>query len=535
MRIRQNRRSNKQKFFLVTERKSPWKIALRVALIYAVFSLAWIFLSDTAVFFFIRDEALRNQISIFKGFSFVVLSATLIYCLTAPAFSKLSDDEQVILENRNELKALLYYDHLTGLSNRRKLIERLPVFLEDATTKSKALLFIDIDNIKLINDTMGHIFGDTLITETARRLSSCLVSPDEIYRNGGDEFVILTKFASISEINAKVKSILDLFASPVGIEGTLIHSTISMGISLYPLHGTDPGDLLRCADIAMYQSKKNGKNCAVLYNNNMMTPINERMSIGEYLHDALENGELEVYYQPQISIETKTIASFEALIRWNNRILGKVTPDKFISIAEETHLIIPIGEWILKEACAFLKKLHRDGYPNLTISVNISMIQLIQEDFAQTVSRIVAETELDPAKLELEITESVLMESHVVIRKHLDELRTLGIGIALDDFGKGYSSLSYLEQLPITTLKIDKIFIDGIVDSISDTSITGNIVRIGKKLGLTVIAEGVETETQLEYLAFQQCDKIQGWIFSKALGESDAIAYVKENSATPAR
>ena len=486
-------------------------------------------------FFFIRDVALQNKVSIFKGFAFVVLSATLIYCLTAPAFSKLSDNEQVILENRNELKTLLYYDHLTGLSNRRKLIERLPVFLEDSTTKSKALLFIDIDNIKLINDTMGHTFGDTLIAETARLLSSGLVPPDEIYRNGGDEFVILTKFASISEINAKVKSILDLFASPVGIEGTLIHSTISMGISLYPLHGTDPGDLLKCADIAMYQSKKNGKNCAVLYNNNMMTPINERMSIGEYLHDALENGELEVYYQPQISIESKTIASFEALIRWNNRILGRVTPDKFISIAEETHLIIPIGEWILKEACSFLKKLHRDGYPNLSMSVNISMIQLIQEDFAQTVSRIVAETEIDPSKLELEITESVLMESHAVIRKHLDALRSQGIGIALDDFGKGYSSLSYLEQLPITTLKIDKIFIDGIVDSISDTSITGNIVRIGKKLGLTVIAEGVETETQLEYLTFQQCDKIQGWIFSKALAESDAMAYARENSAAHAR
>ncbi|HPO02947.1 MAG TPA: EAL domain-containing protein, partial [Treponemataceae bacterium] len=215
----------------------------------------------------------------------------------------------------------------------------------------------------------------------------------------------------------------------------------------------------------------------------------------------------------------------------NNRILGKVTPDKFISVAEETHLIIPIGDWILTKACRFIKKMQSQGYPHLCISVNISMIQLLQENFVNRVQRALEETEIDPAKLELEITESILMESHTIITTHLARLRSLGIGIALDDFGKGYSSLSYLEQLPITTLKIDKIFIDGITDAEKDTSITGNIVKIGKKLGLSVVAEGVESEVQLAYLANQQCDKIQGWIFSKALSEEDAEKFVIENLA----
>jgi diguanylate cyclase (GGDEF) domain len=522
-------RKTNPKFFLITERKQTWIIAFRLALIYLVFGLSWIIITDWANLHLILDPALQGRISLIKGFAFVFISALVIYLLVAPQLTKLSDNEQIILENRNELKVMLYYDHLTGLSNRRKLTERIPDYLNDSTSKGKALLFLDIDNIKLINDTMGHEYGDKLIVETARILSANIQPPDELYRIGGDELIILTKFHQISGLKDRAEGILRLFDKPLSIGNTLIHSTLSMGISLYPIHSTDPGELMKFADMAMYQSKKNGKNRAVLYNINMQTEINERMSIGEYLHDALQKNELEVYYQPQINTETRKITSYESLLRWNNHILGKVTPDKFIGIAEETHLIIPIGEWILRQSCQFLKKMHRQGYTNLTISVNISMIQLIQDDFVSLIDRVLAEEELDPSKLELEITESVLMESHSLISGHLNELRKRGIGIALDDFGKGYSSLNYLEKLPISTLKIDKTFIDGISEANKDTSITGNIVRIGKKLGLTVIAEGVETEIQLSYLTNQHCDKIQGWVFSKALCESDAELYTVQN------
>lgn len=518
-----------QKFIVVNERKPTWKIAVRIAFLYFIFGMLWILLSDKAVSLLVTDANVRMMISITKGSLFVVISAFLIYTLIAPVLSKLSDSEQVVSENRNELKAMLYYDHLTGLSNRRKLLERLPEYLTDGTETGKALIYIDVDNIKLINDTLGHVYGDTLIASIACRILNALPAQDELYRLGGDEFIILTQFSSLGEIETLTERILKLFEVPLPVDKLLLHSTISLGVALSPLHSRDSGELLKCADIAMYQSKKNGKNRAVLYDVSMMAAINERMTIGEHLHDALVKNELEVFYQPQINTKTRKIASFEALLRWTNPVLGRVSPDNFISVAEETHLIIPIGEWVLTEACRFLKKMHTAGYPELSMSVNISMIQILQENFVTVVERILSDTGIDPHKMELEITESILMESYTVIGKHLEELRALGIGIALDDFGKGYSSLSYLEQLPITVLKIDKIFIDGITAADQDTSITGNIVRIGKKLGLVVIAEGVETEPQLAYLSFQQCDKIQGWIFSKALNAAEAKAYTIEN------
>ncbi len=518
-----------KKFIVLNDRKATWKVAIRVSVLYLAFGLTWILLSDKAVSIFIRDPDLQTTISIIKGFFFVFFSALLIYLLIAPALEKLSDNEQVILENRNELQIMVYYDYLTGLSNRRKLLERLPDFLKTHTDLGKALMYIDIDNIKLINDTLGHVFGDALITATAKKLQSALVKGDELYRHGGDEFIILARFREIAEVQKTANRIIELFAKPLAVEKILVHSSISLGISLYPLHSTEPGELLKCADIAMYESKKNGKNRSILYNPQMMTAINERMSIGEHLHNALQKNELEVFYQPQIDTRSRKILSYEALLRWTNPKLGRVPPDKFISIAEENHLIIPIGEWVMYKACCFLKKMHEAGYTDLSMSVNISIIQLLHENFVSMVVRTLENTGIEATKLELEITESVLMESYSIIKGNLDELRKLGIGIALDDFGKGYSSLSYLEQLPISVLKIDKIFIDAISETDKESSITGNIVGIGKKLGLTVIAEGVETEGQLAYLAEQKCDKIQGWIFSKALPADEADSFTRKN------
>lgn len=526
----------KRKFFMVNERTPVWKTALRISVTYLAFGLLWILFSDLAVQTLVSSIRLQNELSIIKGFIYVLLSALIIYLLVAPTLGKISDSEQVIIENRNELKAMAYYDHLTGLSNRWKLLERLPAFLNDSTeSESKAIFYIDVDDIKLINDTMGHIFGDMLISRIAQRLSSFLTHTDELYRLGGDEFIILTHFGQISEISAKSTQILELFDDPLDVGKNLIHSTISLGIALYPIHGTDPVELLKCSDIAMYQAKKAGKNRTSLFNINMLEPINERMRIGEYLHQALVNGELEVYYQPQIDIATNRISSFEALLRWTNPILGRVPPDKFIAVAEETHLIIPIGEWVLEQSCRFLVRMHRLGFTALTVSVNISVIQILQETFFPALMRILSDTGLNPACLELEITETILMDAPAEVREHLKKLRSMGIGIALDDFGKGYSSLNYLDQLPITILKVDKSFIDDITESTQEKSITGNIVGIGKKLGLIVIAEGVETQAQLEYLSLRHCDKIQGWIFSKALPADEAEAFAKKSLAAISR
>jgi diguanylate cyclase (GGDEF)-like protein len=518
-----------KQFLYINERKPVWRPALLVATQYLVFGVLWITLSDPIVNFLVRDDDLRLKINIFKGILYVLLSAFIIFSLVSRVLKRLGDKEQIILENRNELKVMLYYDHLTGLSNRRKLIETLPLFLNDQSDRGKALLYIDIDNIKLINDTMGHSFGDELIVITSKKIIGILATGEELYRLGGDEFIVLMKFDEITEVQEKAVSILELFDKPLSIESTLIHSTVSIGISVFPQHCTDPGELLKYADIAMYEAKKNGKKQAIMYNMNMMAAINERMSIGEYLHDAMLKNELDVYYQPQFDMKTRKIVCFEALLRWNNHILGRVSPDKFISIAEETHLIIPIGVWILRTACQFTKSLHDKGYGDIAISVNISMIQLLQENFADTVLAILAETGLKPECLDIEITETIVMESWALSRGKLEKLRSYGIGVALDDFGKGYSSLSYLAQLPITILKVDKIFIDGIRDNGKDESLTGNIVKIGKKLGLTVVAEGVETNGQLEYLEKQQCDRIQGWIFSKAISAEDAETLTIKN------
>jgi len=523
------------KFILVNDRKPSWYIALRFAFLYSLFGFAWIFFSDSAVMTVIQDHDMLKTVAMVKGFVYVFLSAAFIILITVPTLKRLGDKEQMIRENRDELKVLVYYDHLTGLQNRRKLFERLPDFLKETKDSNKALLYIDIDNTGLINDTLGHAYGNLFITAIAGRLSAGLPKGDELYRLGDDEFIILTRFERNSEIHDKAASINALFSAPLSIQDVKIHSSISMGIALYPFHNQDPWELMKCADIALTGAKKEGKNRSTLFNLEMMVSINERMKIGEQLHSALDNGEFELYFQPQIRLETGRVVSMEALLRWTNPILGKVSPDSFITVAEETHLIIPMGIWVLETACGFLKRMHGCGYANLTVSVNVSMIQLMDQDFPAGVRKILEKSGLDPRNLELEITESVLMESHNAIKRPLDELKAIGVVIALDDFGKGYSSLSYLEQLPISVLKIDKIFIDGIKEDSPGNSITGNIVGIGKKLGLEVIAEGVETESQLKYLAGQHCDKIQGWIYSKALPMIEAERFIRENLDGAAR
>lgn len=436
-----------------------------------------------------------------------------------------------LMSYQEKLQRNAYYDSLTGLPNRLSFYEKIAGYISEALNKQKAILFVDLDNFKLINDTMGHSFGDELIIQVGKRLSGLFEQEHVVFRLGGDEFVIfLYGFEGLEKIEeCAQKIILSLNNTPFRIENSVLHVTVSIGISVYPYDGDCADALMKSADIAMYRAKSKGKNKYVFHSHDMQEKVKERMLIEKHLRTAMKGNEFFIYYQPQIDMSNGKISGFEALLRWNNKELGFVSPVKFIGIAEETHLIVPIGEWVLKNACSFLKQLHKRGYSDLIMAVNVSILQLMQEDFVDIVQRTLEAEKIDPKCLELEITESVMMESYQAVGDKLKRLKMIGVKIALDDFGQGYSSLSYLKQLPINTLKIDKSFIDSIDSENCNDSITGTIVMIGLKLGLTVIAEGVENREQLEYLKKHKCHKVQGFLFSKPLPEEAAVNLLANN------
>lgn len=424
---------------------------------------------------------------------------------------------------QQELHHIAYHDLLTDLPNRLALYKENEMLISTNHDSKFAMLFIDVDNFKFINDTMGHDFGDQLIKLLSKRLDCLLKENCSLYRLGGDEFIIIVKNVKQPEdTEALAAQVLAWFEEPFKVGDSVLHINISIGVSVYPEHGRDINELLRCADIAMYRAKEAGKNRHVVYTQTMNEIVANRVLIEKHLRIALENNEFELFYQPQFGIKENRITGFEALLRWNSRELGLVSPLKFIKIAEETQLIVSLGTWVLRKACAFIKQLHTQGQTDLVVSVNISILQLLQNDFVDSVLDVLDFYDLGPQYLELEITESILMESYETIEGNLKFLCGKGVKIALDDFGKGYSSLSYLKQLPITTLKIDKSFIDSISSERGNKSLTGQIVAMGRSMGLNVVAEGVETQEQFNYLISCKCHKIQGYMFSKPLHEKEA-------------
>jgi len=434
-----------------------------------------------------------------------------------------------ILANHEKIKVteerltyLAYHDSLTGLPNKLSLYENSykDIFLPQ---KDKAaLLFIDMDHFKYINDSMGHAFGDQLIIQVSERLTSLLKDCCSIYRLSGDELIVIME-------NIKGKEDAEVFASHIlagfkeefNVLNSVLHISLSIGITIYPEHGINIEELLKYADLAMYRAKETGRKRYVVYNQLMNEVFTERLNIEKHLHTALEKNEFEIYYQPQLDLKSKKITGIEALLRWKSPELGLVSPLKFIKIAEDTHLIIPLGNWVLKNACDFLKNLHKKGCKDLSVSVNISILQLLQTDFGNMVIDTLEFYGLEPKYLELEITESIVIESFENMGLILEKLNGQGIRIALDDFGKGYSSLSYLKQLPISTLKIDKSFIDNISNESNNNTLTRHILAMGKSMGMCVVAEGVESEEQLEYLTKHGCHKIQGYLYSEPLPEAE--------------
>lgn len=442
-------------------------------------------------------------------------------------------DEAVAEKDRlrnEELKLvrLAYYDALTGLPNKNALLEHIHGDALQLSDKY-ALLYIDLDDFKYINNTTGHLFGDQLISQAGKRLESLITEGCSIYSFGGDEFVIIVNNLD-QTLDAEIYAshIVASLKEKFQIKGTIAHIRASIGIAMYPDHGKDVEELIQYADMAMGKAKEYGRNTYVVYDQQLNEAIAERLKMESLLDTALTNSEFTIYYQPQVELSTGRITGLEALLRWKSPELGFVSPLKFIKAAEDTRFILPLGAWVLRKACIYLKRLHDIGYTELSMSVNISVLQLLQTDFVDMVTDIFEYIDLDPSFLELEITESILMQSYNTIYAQLIRLKEMGIRIALDDFGKGYSSLSYLKQLPISTLKIDKLFVDDIDMKSESQTITGEIVVLGKKLGMHIVAEGVERKEQIEYLKMYECDTIQGYICSRPVPEQQLEALLRQ-------
>jgi diguanylate cyclase (GGDEF)-like protein/PAS domain S-box-containing protein len=426
---------------------------------------------------------------------------------------------------------MAYYDILTKLPNRTLFMERLEKELKQSYCSNTmgAVLFIDLDNFKNTNDTLGHDYGDMLLQLIADKFEKVKNNSDTICRFGGDEFIILQpNIKSEDDVVKLATDILEIFHEVFIINEKQIFITGSIGIALYPRDGTSTNGILKNADTAMYKAKESGKNRYSFFNEEMYHGLERKTMIERILRNALENNELQIHYQPQFDIKSNKITGFEALMRLNSKELGPIPPNEFIPIAEESGLIIEIGEWCLRRVCLKNKEWKDKGYEYGCIAVNISSIQLQQVDFLHMVKRSIKDAELKPDFLEIELTETILMKSLENNVKILNELRSMGVKIALDDFGTGYSSLNYLRKIPITTLKIDKSFIDGLTRSLKEEAIADGIIQIAHKMDLDVVAEGVEFNHQLKILKDKQCDKIQGYLFSKPLAETEVEKILQE-------
>ena len=434
-----------------------------------------------------------------------------------------------IKNSNKKIEHLAHHDALTNLPNRLLLKARLDKSIEKSnTTKQKlAIFFIDIDNFKIINDTYGHSIGDNIINLVAKRLQKNLRVKDTISRIGGDEFIIVIEdIDEINNIEKIANKILNDFKEPVKMQEYLFEVTISMGISIFPDYGLTTEDLIKQADTAMYSAKNKGRNQYQFYKNEMTNEIFEKIIMKQEISEGIKNNEFEVYYQPQIDIRTNKIIGAEALLRWNHKNIQMIPPNEFIPHAEDSKLIVPLGEFVLKSACNFMKKLHNlNILENGTIAVNISSIQIKNSDFLNVIREILENSQLDAKFLEIEITESYIMDNIKESIILLNNLKSLGIQLAIDDFGTGYSSLSYLKQFPIDKLKIDKSFICDLQSNKKDMAITKTIIALGNGLGIKTIAEGVEKEEQKKFLETENCDEIQGWVYSKALKEDEFIEF----------
>lgn len=432
-----------------------------------------------------------------------------------------------------KLKELLYKDVLTGLQNGMMFKQNFNLLIEQASKNKEksAIMFIDLDGFKRINDTLGHNTGDQILREYSERLVKCVGKNNITYRFGGDEFiVVIPKIKNEEYVRYIADNVIKRIQKPCMLDGQELRVTSSIGISIYPNDGESLDVLLRNSDIAMNRAKELGKNNYQFYKNDMNSRSFENLIIENKLHTALEKNEFEVYYQPQIDLNTGEIIGMEALLRWNNDELGFISPAKFIPIAEEVGLIIPIGEWVLYSACKQNKLWQENGIKPIRVAVNISARQFQEYDFVEKVKNILERTKLDPKYLEIEITESIAIKSVDFTIKTLEKLKEMGIKVSIDDFGTGFSSLGYLKNFKIDTLKIDCSFVRDIGLDSDNESIIKAIIMLAKNLRLNVIAEGVETEQQMIFLKEEKCNESQGYLFSRPLCAKDFEQFLLQRS-----
>ena len=434
------------------------------------------------------------------------------------------------------LVALALHDELTGLPNRRAFVERLDQMIVEANSKklnstaNLAVALIDIDHFKDVNDTLGHQAGDELIRQIARRLRDIAPANAFVARLGGDEFAVAAPGLDHAGVKSLVRAASDAFLNQIDVAGQFLHVTMSAGITFPPDHAYTSGDMLRLADIALYRAKAEGRARAKIFDASMDQTQRERLALEKDLHAAILAEELHLHYQPLMSNDGEKITGVEALLRWTHPTRGNIGPAVFVPIAEQSNLIVVLGEWILRRAF-----MDAQSWPDITTAVNLSPRQFQHPEFPAMMRRLVQETGVDPAMIEFEVTESVLMEESDRVKRALAALREMGFKIALDDFGTGYSSLSYLRRFPFNKIKIDRSFIDGIGASIESAQIIHSIVSLGLALKMSVTAEGVETTEQHRFLQAAGCQQLQGFLFAKAMPASDVEALVNARPVLEAR
>jgi len=470
-------------------------------------------------------NAMFQRLSWFAGIGLAAMLISL--SVTWTAFSSL---RRKVADTEDDLKRMAWYDPVTRLPNRNLFQQRLQDALQTArdARHEVALLFIDLDNFKLVNDTLGHDAGDMLLISVSERLRALLREGDTVCRMGGDEFVILLHPATRADAQAVSERALSSIAHPVAIQEQQVYVGASIGIALFPADGLDANALLRCADTAMYQAKDSGRNTFQFFTPDMNLKALQHFAIETSLRQALEKNEMRLYYQPLVDVETRAILGVEALLRWKSAEFGTFASGEFIAIAEQSGLINQLGTWALNEACRQMRAWRDDGLDGLSVAVNLSPRQFHTGDMVALVRKALDDSGLDPGMLELEITESVLIKYNVEAIDKLNELGELGVKLAIDDFGTGYSSLSYLKRLPIHRLKIDKSFVRESHIDPDDAAIATAIIGMAKGLGIGVTAEGVENEEQLAFLKQAGCQIVQGYYFGTPLPADDLAKLVRQ-------
>ena len=438
-----------------------------------------------------------------------------------------------IKESQAQLELLAHHDALTGLPNRLLFHARLEHALEHARREGGliAILCFDLDHFKNINDSLGHPAGDRLLQVVTERLLSSVREEDTVARLGGDEFTVLLEGLQESkDAGVIAKKALNVLAEPFELDGHETYVSGSVGISLFPDDGKDVTTLLKNADSALYRAKEHGRNNFQFYTKDLTTAAFKRLALESSLRRAVERGEFTLYYQPQVALKDGHIVGAEALVRWQHPELGLVLPTEFISMAETTGLIVKLGEWVMNTACAQAKAWQKEGLPPMRIAINVSSVQVTRGEIISTVERVLHETGLDPQFMELEITEGLIMQQTHQTIAILDDLKAMGVMLAIDDFGIGYSSLSYLKRLPLHRLKIDRSFVCEIPDDSEDMAITSAVIALGNSLQLVVVAEGVENEAQLEFLRSNGCDEAQGYLYSAPVPAADFAVLVSNSN-----